>query len=414
MVWEHARLPSSASESIFPHMSHTHCGSNLSDQVFSMIPGVPSPFLTTIPDEINSYTRSSPVPVFAPQFNMQAAPGYSQEDHHFDPLMHQQMGDVSPPYLMQQWTPAPHQQIHSGDDVYTQSMVDGSVMGPGTPPGTVYETSTREMSLMTQSYQPAERSPSEESLPSYAEMIYMALMSVPSHQMNLQEIYQWFRDTYPRFKYDSTKGWMNSIRHNLSMNGAFVKVEKQNGESGKGFLWLLAPAAVESGIQSTTRYRKQGKAGERVALTPDASYSCFATPKRHRAGKKPQTKASRPRITNGKKTQRKQLVNMQPKKQLESTSFSDFECTGSVVHTPVSSDGPPMTPDLSSHSSESFSETLSISSRHATPALRPTEWQSPVSAHGHGSPMWMSDDGFCAFEPVSYSQYNGDFDHHAF
>jgi hypothetical protein len=51
----------------------------------------------------------------------------------------------------------------------------------------------------------------------YAKLIYRALMSAPNHSMVLQEIYQWFRDNTTKGSSD-TKGWMNSIRHNLSMN----------------------------------------------------------------------------------------------------------------------------------------------------------------------------------------------------
>jgi hypothetical protein len=51
----------------------------------------------------------------------------------------------------------------------------------------------------------------------YAKLIYRALMSAPNHAMVLQEIYQWFRDNTAKGSSDS-KGWMNSIRHNLSMN----------------------------------------------------------------------------------------------------------------------------------------------------------------------------------------------------
>lgn len=51
----------------------------------------------------------------------------------------------------------------------------------------------------------------------YAKLIYRALMSAPNHSMVLQEIYQWFRDHTSKGSSDS-KGWMNSIRHNLSMN----------------------------------------------------------------------------------------------------------------------------------------------------------------------------------------------------
>jgi hypothetical protein len=51
----------------------------------------------------------------------------------------------------------------------------------------------------------------------YARLIHRALMSAPDHSMVLQEIYQWFRENTTKGRSDS-KGWMNSIRHNLSMN----------------------------------------------------------------------------------------------------------------------------------------------------------------------------------------------------
>jgi Forkhead domain len=53
----------------------------------------------------------------------------------------------------------------------------------------------------------------------YAQLIYRALLSAPEHKMVLNEIYDWFRNTYERFNKAKGKGWQNSIRHNLSMNG---------------------------------------------------------------------------------------------------------------------------------------------------------------------------------------------------
>lgn len=52
----------------------------------------------------------------------------------------------------------------------------------------------------------------------YAQLIYRAFMSTePRYAMTLQDIYQWFREHTDKGKSDS-KGWQNSIRHNLSMN----------------------------------------------------------------------------------------------------------------------------------------------------------------------------------------------------
>lgn len=52
----------------------------------------------------------------------------------------------------------------------------------------------------------------------YAQLIYRAFMSRPDKSMTLQEIYQWFRENTEKAK-SAGKGWQNSIRHNLSMNG---------------------------------------------------------------------------------------------------------------------------------------------------------------------------------------------------
>ena len=53
----------------------------------------------------------------------------------------------------------------------------------------------------------------------YAKLIYRALLSAPGHKMVLKEIYDWFSEHTDKNKNPSPKGWQNSIRHNLSMNG---------------------------------------------------------------------------------------------------------------------------------------------------------------------------------------------------
>ncbi|MCJ1383460.1 hypothetical protein MMC17_006574 [Xylographa soralifera] len=94
----------------------------------------------------------------------------------------------------------------------------------------------------------------------YAQLIYRALKSVPSHRMVLKEIYEWFEKNTDKAKNNSSKGWQNSIRHNLSMNGAFTKVDllPPADDGKKGCIWVLEPSALENGVQSTTRYRKVG------------------------------------------------------------------------------------------------------------------------------------------------------------
>ena len=55
--------------------------------------------------------------------------------------------------------------------------------------------------------------------PPYAKLIYDALMDAPEHQLVLRDIYTWISNNTDKAKDPAFKGWQNSVRHNLSMNG---------------------------------------------------------------------------------------------------------------------------------------------------------------------------------------------------
>ncbi|KAK2625523.1 hypothetical protein QTJ16_004835 [Diplocarpon rosae] len=114
----------------------------------------------------------------------------------------------------------------------------------------------------------------------YAKLIYRALMSRPDHSMVLQEIYQWFRDNTHKGGTDS-KGWMNSIRHNLSMNAAFKKTERKTPDTDakKSTEWVLEDFAIKDGVQSTTRYRK-GTGAKKFIRSDTPSHSRVASGRR--------------------------------------------------------------------------------------------------------------------------------------
>ena len=52
----------------------------------------------------------------------------------------------------------------------------------------------------------------------YAQLIFRALKSAPGYRMVLKDIYHWF-EKHTNKATGGSKGWQNSIRHNLSMNG---------------------------------------------------------------------------------------------------------------------------------------------------------------------------------------------------
>lgn len=65
----------------------------------------------------------------------------------------------------------------------------------------------------------APASPNKPAETPYAQLIYQAFMGNPRRALKLQEIYQWFLENTDKGQPGTGKGWQNSIRHNLSMNG---------------------------------------------------------------------------------------------------------------------------------------------------------------------------------------------------
>lgn len=97
---------------------------------------------------------------------------------------------------------------------------------------------------------------------SYADLITQAIDSSPEKRLTLSQIYDWMVRSVPYFKdkgdSNSSAGWKNSIRHNLSLHSRFVKV--QNEGTGKSSWWMVNP---EGG--------KGGKAPRRRAVSMDNS-----------------------------------------------------------------------------------------------------------------------------------------------
>jgi len=116
----------------------------------------------------------------------------------------------------------------------------------------------------------------------------MALKNSKTGSLPVSEIYSFMKEHFPYFKVrnlckstldnrwtESNKcylqyivdnfvsqtapdGWKNSVRHNLSLNKCFEKVEnKMSGSSRKGCLWALNPAKIDKMEEEMQKWKRK-------------------------------------------------------------------------------------------------------------------------------------------------------------
>uniref|UniRef100_A0A182VQG7 Fork-head domain-containing protein n=1 Tax=Anopheles minimus TaxID=112268 RepID=A0A182VQG7_9DIPT len=106
---------------------------------------------------------------------------------------------------------------------------------------------------------------------SYSCLIAMALKNSRSGSLPVSEIYSFMCEHFPYFKTAPT-GWKNSVRHNLSLNKCFEKIEKpaMNGGQRKGCLWAMNPAKIVKMDEEVQKWsRKDPLAIRRAMVHPE-------------------------------------------------------------------------------------------------------------------------------------------------
>ncbi|GMM59200.1 Hcm1 protein [Maudiozyma humilis] len=84
---------------------------------------------------------------------------------------------------------------------------------------------------------------------SYAILICLAILQSPEGKLTLSQIYNWISTHFSFYK-PKDASWQNSIRHNLSLNEAFIKTEKSY--DGKGHYWEVKPMSMPKFFKGDT------------------------------------------------------------------------------------------------------------------------------------------------------------------
>jgi forkhead transcription factor HCM1 len=83
---------------------------------------------------------------------------------------------------------------------------------------------------------------------SYATLIGMAILRAQNRRLTLAQIYKWISDNFAFYRL-AESGWQNSIRHNLSLNKNFIKIERPKDDPGKGNYWAIKPGQERPYLQ---------------------------------------------------------------------------------------------------------------------------------------------------------------------
>ncbi|XP_077397879.1 forkhead box protein N1 [Festucalex cinctus] len=153
-------------------------------------------------------------------------------------------------------TPCSHSQCYLS---YTSSSPPQEV--PTRPYATDEHSNKPHYSLQSFSSQIHQRNNPQSLFPkpiySYSILIFMALKNSETGSLPVSEIYSFMTENFPYFK-TAPDGWKNSVRHNLSLNKSFEKLEGKNGNSSrKGCLWALNPAKVEKMQEELHKWRRK-------------------------------------------------------------------------------------------------------------------------------------------------------------
>ncbi|EHK98077.1 putative Fork head protein like protein [Glarea lozoyensis 74030] len=180
--------------------------------------------------------------------------------------------------------PAPPNYQRPGTPLSARSKADYANGKSSYPGGAVMNSENVDLSL--------EKHHTQKPSFSYAQMIAQAILSTETEQLNLSGIYSYIQDSYSYYRHQNAGGWQNSIRHNLSLNKAFIKIARSTDEPGKGMKWCIVPECREEMVRNAWKGGRGGHRGSSAPNSPanqnsitrvtkDDQSSSMVKPKRH-------------------------------------------------------------------------------------------------------------------------------------
>ncbi|XP_077499691.1 uncharacterized protein LOC144110552 [Amblyomma americanum] len=100
---------------------------------------------------------------------------------------------------------------------------------------------------------------------SYSCLIAMALRNSSTGSLPVNEIYSFMTENFPYFR-TAPSGWKNSVRHNLSLNKCFEKIEKPGAQQRKGCLWTLNPTRAAKMHDELLKWSRKDPAAIRRSM----------------------------------------------------------------------------------------------------------------------------------------------------
>ncbi|GMT08208.1 hypothetical protein PENTCL1PPCAC_30382 [Pristionchus entomophagus] len=101
---------------------------------------------------------------------------------------------------------------------------------------------------------------------SYSNLVALALKSSATGQLAVSDIYTFICEHFPYFR-TAPPGWKNSVRHNLSLNKTFHKIElKPESHGRKSCLWSIRPEKQAKVNADLAKWREKEYAEETEAI----------------------------------------------------------------------------------------------------------------------------------------------------